>query len=85
MIYENDIPDIADVDYSKIHGCRLLRMLKKVRSEPRWKPNGITNNIEQYESKSGLKGETNLKKRIWKHALRKAVYNYCKKHRYSAN
>ena len=46
----------------------------------RWKPNGITNNIEQYESKAGLKGETRLKKRMWKHALRKAVYNYCKKH-----
>ena len=53
--------------------------------QERWKPNGITNNIEQYEDKAGLKGETRLKKRMWKHALRKAVYNYCKKQRYLAN
>ena len=47
---------------------------------PRWKPNGITSNIVEWEKKAGLENETPIR-RIWKHALRKAVYNYCKKNR----
>ena len=85
MIYENDIPDMPD---NTIHADEIVAKHLYITPQginPRWKPNGITNNIEQYESKAGLKGETRLKKRMWKHALRKAVYNYCKKQRYSAN
>ena len=84
MIYENDIPDMpGDLNVTDVVGLALRHLKNDLK--PRWKPNGITNNIEQYESKAGLKGETRLKKRMWKHALRKAVYNYCKKQRYSAN
>ena len=80
MIYENDIPQWPIRNPTE----KFVSQWNHERTG-RWKLFGITNNIEQYETKAGLKGETNLKKRMWKHALRKAVYNYCKKQRYSAN
>ena len=68
--------DLQDLAYGVVE--RPKKAVERYGLYNRWKPNGITNNIEQYEAKAGLKGETRLKKRMWKHALSKAVYNYCK-------
>ena len=82
MIYENDIPTCEQA--YQTYRDSIFRENQKSADITRWKPNGITNNIGEWEKKAGLENESPIR-RIWKHALSKAVYNYCKKQRYSAN
>ena len=75
LIYENDIPTL-DQAYQRYRRNQ-FRMSQKGVDITRWKPNGITDNISEWEEKTGLKDKNPIQ-RIWKHALSIAVYNYCK-------